>query len=65
MDLTKRATQQRIVDTENDFKEKYESAKEQMRADQRLDLSMLKQWMKSRKWKTAEFYFLEKIFRFI
>lgn len=42
MDLTKRTTQQRIIDTEEEFKEKYERVKEQLRADNRLDLSSLK-----------------------
>lgn len=42
MDLTKRTTQQRIIDTEAEFKEKYERVKEQLLADNRLDLSSMK-----------------------
>lgn len=42
MDLTKRTTQQRIIDADGEFKEKYERVKEQLLADNRLDLSTLK-----------------------
>lgn len=41
MDMTKRITQQRIIDTEEEFKEKYERVKGQLRSDNRLDLSTL------------------------
>lgn len=49
MDLTKRTTQQRIIDTEAEFKEKYKCVKEQLRSDKRLDLSLLKKWKRARK----------------
>lgn len=44
MDLTKRTTQQRIIDADEEFKEKYERVKEQLLSDNRLDLSTLKRW---------------------
>lgn len=44
MDMTKRTTQQRIIDTEKEFKGKYERVKEQLHADNRLNLSTLKRW---------------------
>lgn len=42
MDLTKRTIQQRIIDTEDEFNEKYERVKAQMQSDSRLNLSTLK-----------------------
>lgn len=42
MDLTKRTTQQRIIDADEEFKEKYERVKAQLLSDDRLDLSTLK-----------------------